>query len=180
MQRPATKVRAAGSSPSDVVATLGFLTDKQLDQVVTLLNAILDLASFSDDEEQEIFLHAVKAVVTAIERALPATFLNLCHSDHEEEGLDPAEAKALGARLGDAVRSSISLPYFAKKQEWQVVQCVVDLVCRGMGRDTSFDHVLQIEQAGPVVMECFVKGNAGAFFHEVSQSMCTVHGSVVS
>ena len=57
---------------------VSFLSARQVEQTVTLLNAVLDLDNFTDEEEQLIFKHAVCQVVRAIEETLPRPFLTLC------------------------------------------------------------------------------------------------------
>lgn len=143
---------------------VAFLSERQVDQMVTLLNAILDLEFFNDEEEQLIFKHAVCQVAAAVQKALPAPFLKLCGEHRSDEGLEREHAASLRQRLCKVVQDEVRLPYLDGRQEWQLVQCVVALVVRGMGRGCSFDEALRIESAGPIVMECFVKGNAGHFF----------------
>ena len=133
---------------------------------MTLLNAVIDLESFSDDEEQAILKHATLSVASAIERALPRTFLRLVQEPSTEEGLEAGQAYKFRQRLCEQVRESCSLPYLPPKQELQLVQCVVALAVESMRRGCTYDSVLEVERAGPILMECFIKGNAGSFFHE--------------
>ena len=155
---------------------VSFLSARQVEQTVTLLNAVLDLDNFTDEEEQLIFKHAVCQVVRAIEETLPRPFLTLCtrsaerapsrgrYSSGDVEGLDAEQAERLVERLGDAVQGRVTLPWLDQKQEWQLVQCVVELVVCGMRRGSSFDDALGIEVAGPVLIKTFVKGGCGDFF----------------
>ena len=84
---------------------VSFLSARQVEQTVTLLNAVLDLDNFTDEEEQLIFKHAVCQVVRAIEETLPRPFLTLCtrsaerapsrgrYSSGDVEGLDAEQAE---------------------------------------------------------------------------------------
>ena len=45
------------------------LTEVQIEQMVSLLNAILDLEDFSENEEQVVFRHATCQASTSIIRA---------------------------------------------------------------------------------------------------------------
>ena len=64
------------------------------------------------------------------------------------------------------MRSTCALPYLPPKQEWQLVHCVVALCVAAMGRGRCIDTVLDVEIAGPILMDVFIKGNAGSFFSE--------------
>ena len=48
------------------------LNDRQIEQAVSLLNAILDLDYFTEEEEQLIFRHAVCAVLNAVQHTAAA------------------------------------------------------------------------------------------------------------
>ena len=62
------------------------LNDRQIEQAVSLLNAILDLDYFTEEEEQLIFRHAVCAVLNAVQHKLPQFFQ---HSQKCHSGLGP-------------------------------------------------------------------------------------------
>ena len=157
----APKKRGLATQLTEGLPTVRFLTKTHVERTVTLLNAIIDLPSFSDDEEQLILTHAVYLVVAAVERALPRTFLSLAQNGSSDEGLEPGQAALLKARLMEVVRATCTLPYLAPKEESQLVQCVVSLAVASMARGASYDDVLDVDVAGPILMECFIKGNAG-------------------
>ena len=176
LQQQSVRCDASSSSRGELITRLtnelpesmrvAFLTPKQIEQTVCLINAILDLGNFSDAEEDVIFRHAVCAVLAEVERKMPRPFMKLLHHANPEEGLGTEQAHQLSERLSKLVGDAVSLPYLSTRHEAQVVACVVELVVGGMGRGRCFDDMLAIEHAGPVVMKIFVKGNAGAFFSE--------------
>ena len=145
------------------------LSERQIEQLVALLNAILDLDDFTDAEEQVIFRHAVSSVVQAVQNKLPRPFLQLLEHKGVGEGLGAEQAATLATRLQQVVQADVDLPYLNAKHEKQLTAAVVEMLVLSMRRDSSFEAALKIENAGPVVMQVFVKGNAGAFFSEREQ-----------
>ena len=50
---------------------VAFLSRREVEQIVTLLNACLDMESFSDEEEEGILRYAVKSILLRIEGQEP-------------------------------------------------------------------------------------------------------------
>ena len=73
--------RLTGELPASMERVV-CLNDRQIEQAVSLLNAILDLDYFTEEEEQLIFRHAVCAVLNAVQHKLPQFFQHSqkCHS----------------------------------------------------------------------------------------------------
>ena len=65
--------RLTGELPASMERVV-CLNDRQIEQAVSLLNAILDLDYFTEEEEQLIFRHAVCAVLNAVQHKLPQFF----------------------------------------------------------------------------------------------------------
>lgn len=137
------------------------LSEAQIEQIVSMLNGIVQLDSFSDSEQQSIFRHSVRGVLRAVESLLPPAYLKLCRGDHPDVGLSESAAARLFDRLSRAVTSSMSFPYLDEHVEWQIIHCVLDLVVSAMRADASFDDVLSLEHSGPIMMKHFVRGSAG-------------------
>ena len=129
------------------------LSERQIEQLVALLNAILDLEDFTDAEEQVIFRHAVSSVVQAVQNKLPRPFLQLLEHKGEGEGLGEEQAATLATRLQHVVRADVDLPYLNAKHERQLTAAVVEMLVLAMRRGSSFEAALRIERAGPVVMQ---------------------------
>ena len=77
--------RLTGELPASMERVV-CLNDRQIEQAVSLLNAILDLDYFTEEEEQLIFRHAVCAVLNAVQHKLPQFFQ---HSQKCHSGLGP-------------------------------------------------------------------------------------------
>ena len=129
------------------------LSERQIEQLVALLNAILDLDDFTDAEEQVIFRHAVSSVVQAVQNKLPRPFLQLLEHKGEGEGLGEEQAATLATRLQHVVHADVDLPYLNAKHERQLTAAVVEMLVLAMRRGSSFEAALRIERAGPVVMQ---------------------------
>jgi len=136
-----------------------WLSAGNIASLVTCVDAIIALPSFSGAEEQFIFESAVLSVVSAVEAVLPAPYLSLC--SRTDEGLCAEQAEALRARLCESI--CVSLPFLQPTAEWQVVHFVVRMLTSAMVDGCSLSAMLEDEAVGPVVLEVFVKGNAGAF-----------------
>ena len=88
--------RLTGELPASMERVV-CLNDRQIEQAVSLLNAILDLDYFTEEEEQLIFRHAVCAVLNAVQHKLPQFFQ---HSQKCHSGLGPPCCLACARRPG--------------------------------------------------------------------------------
>ena len=132
----------------------------QVEQIVSILIAIVRLDGFSETEEQDIFRHSVRSVLLAAERLLPQAYLKLCRGEHPHGGLTAEDASRLCERL-DKATESLSLPYLDAAHERQVIHCVLELLVGSMRANSSFERMMQIEQSSPIMLRHFVKGSAG-------------------
>ena len=76
-----------------------------------MLHSVVVLRDFSEEDQQRIFQHSVRAVLAAAERLLPAPYLQLCQGEHPHAGLSEAAAQRLFVRLAGAVTETLALPY---------------------------------------------------------------------
>lgn len=62
---------ADANGANDARREVEFLSRREVEQIVTLLNACLDMESFSDEEEAGILRYAVKSILICIEGRAP-------------------------------------------------------------------------------------------------------------
>ncbi|KAL1523735.1 hypothetical protein AB1Y20_018664 [Prymnesium parvum] len=137
---------------------------RHLREMVTLLNAVLDLDSFTEDEEHDVFIWAAERVTDSLRENLPDQYLRLCHDP--SRGLERTQIADLADRLCSMVVGHVKLPFLSCKDERLLIRCITQLVVASMAQGISLDSVLDVEVAGPILLESFVKGSAGNFFSQ--------------
>ena len=141
----------------------------KVDQLVTLLSAIIDLPAFNDEpslssrSNHDVVKVAVANVLEAIEQEMPHPYLELCIPEKETVGIGKAEAERITERLSVSIHRHVSLPYLKPSCEESLVQFVVCMVVGSMRQGESLDTMLQFEQAATHIFEIFVQGSAAAF-----------------
>ena len=134
--------RLTGELPASMERVV-CLNDRQIEQAVSLLNAILDLDYFTEEEEQLIFRHAVCAVLNAVQHKLPQFFQHSqkCH-------LGSALLAALPVQDAPPAENR-SLLVFSRVQSWPIWSVHLT-TCRpflGLLREKGHDEGLGEEQA---------------------------------
>lgn len=156
----------------DTQGVPSWIHSKHVDDICTLLNAIIDLGTgFSEAVEQRVFRSAVLTICERLEGLLPAPYLALCFGHSLKEGIYPQDADEIVDRVTTSLHhrhenAAVALPYLKPSQEWQVLAFVVTVLVGSMTKGVSIDDMLAAECAGPVVMEVFIKGSAGTFLSE--------------
>ena len=121
--------------------------------LVTILNAIIDLPSFDEEQEHEILTQSVAAVLNEIEREVPSPYLDLCMVENEEDGLEAAEEATMIERLSESVVRKVRLPYLTQSCEDTLVTFLVSVVVGSMRRGESLETMLRIENAAPLIFK---------------------------
>ena len=144
------------------------LDARQQEALLTVLRALkrTDRAYFSEVQESELFLHALHRILEEVEGALPAPYFNLCNTT---DGMSKEEADGILHRLEPLVMARVSLPYLDESMKLQAVRGVTELVVGAMRKGTQFDEILGIDECGPIIMNIWVKGNAGGMFSQPAE-----------
>jgi len=86
-------------------------------KIATLINALVDMDYFTEEEEQELFEHAVMLVLDKIEEILPSPIMRLVLETDFEDGVDDEMANTMRDRLLEYVKRNVSLPYLDSTDE---------------------------------------------------------------
>jgi hypothetical protein len=116
------------------------LTAEEKKKFAELLNARIDIPWVPEALEGPIFSHAVTAIGTALQDALPEALGELLRDP--SQGIDPAEAKALGERLVGTLNKKIDLPYFDETQEASFIKTMIDPLVEAMSNGQTIDSAL--------------------------------------
>ena len=71
------------------------MSKDSIEKIATLINALVDMDYFTEEEEQEIFEHAVTMVLHEIERILPPPVLRLVIHSDDKDGIDEEHAESM-------------------------------------------------------------------------------------
>lgn len=126
----------------------------------SLINTLVDMDYFSEEEEQEIFEHSVVVILSEVEQILPQMFLQVV-LQAREKGMDDDVAEKLRSRLDTYVKSRVQLPYLDETDEARVVSSVVAIVVQCMKTGQDVDSVCEPRQSGELILDVFVKGTVG-------------------
>lgn len=132
-------------------------------KIATMINALVDMEYFTEEEEQEIFEHSVCLVLHEIEKALPDTVIRLIIEADDEDGVDDDLAATLNERLLDYVTKEVSLPYLDYTDEARVMAAVCAVIVESMKKGRHFDEVVEPVNSGELIIDVFVKGAVGIF-----------------
>ena len=122
------------------------LNDRQIEQAVSLLNAILDLDYFTEEEEQLIFRHAVCAVLNAVQHTAAAV---LSAQSKVPLGTRPSLLPCLCKAPPPGEAEYSGLRVFSRVQSWPIWSVHLT-TCRpfmGLLREKGHDEGLGEEQA---------------------------------
>ena len=105
------------------------MADEEVEACAKLINDLVDLAFFDEEDEQEIFEFSVCHVVEVLSLRLPNRIIGLVHSSKRM----PAEdAAAFERHIFPAVLDKVDLFFLDELDRRCVVRCVVKLIMRSM------------------------------------------------
>ncbi|EKX51518.1 hypothetical protein GUITHDRAFT_102782 [Guillardia theta CCMP2712] len=137
------------------------MSKDSIEKIATLINALVDMDYFTEEEEQEIFEHAVTMVLQEIERILPPPVLRLVIHSDDKDGIDEEHAESMKSRLIEFVKWNIKIPYLDATDEARVVTAVCAVIVESLKKGKSFKNVVEPVNSGELIMDVFVKGSVG-------------------
>ena len=132
-------------------------------KIATMINALVDMDYFTEEEEQEIFEHSVCLVLHEIEKALPEKVIRLILEVDNEDGVEDELAQTLYERLQEHVTRYVSLPYLDETDEARVISAVCKVIVESMKKGRQFDEVVEPVNSGELILDVFIKGSVGIF-----------------
>lgn len=129
--------------------------------IASLVNAVVDLEFFDEDQEQEIFEDAVVKVLRVLDDVLPHPYKQLVVASPNAPGLPDQVAEELKLRLEAHIEQTLTLPCLEEPEERRVRMAVVEIVVEAMKSNTSLAVVSDAHRSGPIIMNIFVRGAIG-------------------
>jgi len=157
------ETRYRGTSVERSARARALMSDAEVRTVAQLINDVVDLPFYDEDEEQEIFEFSVLRVVETLAAALPNEMIYHVHS---EKAMAPAHAKAFEARLRQWLYARCDAPFLDEGDERKVVRCVLALLMRSMRAPRSAVGDLDSAEKNRLVFEVFVKGALEVFYED--------------
>ncbi|OQR89774.1 hypothetical protein ACHHYP_06059 [Achlya hypogyna] len=133
------------------------LPSKLIKKLATLINGIVDLPYMDEDEEQEIFEHAVERIITSMQEFLPKSYWSRILTS---KPLPEEEREVLRQRMVAFLQSFMQLPYLSDEDQKLVIHGVVAVVADAMG-DTKLDEILDREVPPLPLVGIFIRGAMG-------------------
>ena len=134
---------------------------QQVQKIAGLINALVDMEYWTEEEEQVIFEHAVRSVLQQIESMLPYPILQLVIMSDEFDGFDDETAEVLRHRLVDYCKWKLKLPYLDETDEIRVITAVCAVIVESLKKGNSFKNVVEPVNSGELIIDVFVKGSVG-------------------
>jgi hypothetical protein len=141
-------------------------TPQQVQKIAGLINALVDMEYWTESEEQQIFEHAVKLVLEAIETMLPEPMLRLVIYSDDDDGLDEEAADTLRSRLVEYCKWKLKLPFLDEMDEVRVITGVCAVIVESLKKGNSFARAVEPVNSGELIMDVFVKGSVGLLDEE--------------
>ena len=132
-----------------------------MQKIAGLINALVDMEYWTEEEEQIIFEHAVRSVLEQIEIMLPYPILQLVIMSDEFDGFDDETAEVLRHRLVDYCKWKLKLPYLDETDEIRVITAVCAVIVESLKKGNSFKNVVEPVNSGELIIDVFVKGSVG-------------------
>ena len=108
---------------------LVLMNDSEVEACARLINDLVDLDFFDEEDEQEIFEFSVCHVAEVLSFRLPNRVIELVHND---KTMTVDEAEGFGRKLLAHCLGHVDLPFLDALDRRCVVHCVVKLVTRSM------------------------------------------------
>jgi len=143
------------------VEVLRLSTPHQVQKIAGLVNALVDMDYWTEEEEQYIFEHAVRLVLEAIETILPPPMLRLMIHSDDCDGLGEEQADTLRNRLVEYCKWKLQLPFLDNMDEVRVITAVCAVLVESLKKGNSFENVVEPVNSGELILDVFVKGAVG-------------------
>lgn len=155
--------RYTGTRAARSVRAKQLMSDREVSTVAHLINDLVDLECFDEDEEQEIFEFAVCRLVEKLADCLPNEYIFQVHS---EKTMCKEDAKKLDVKLTKWLNQQCDLPFLDDADQRRIVRCVLALLMRSMRKPRSQVGELSNLEKHKLVFDVFVKGALEVFYEE--------------
>eukprot|EP01043_Picozoa_sp_COSAG02_P037893 COSAG02_NODE_2879_length_7828_cov_3.672791_5_plen_520_part_00 len=152
--------RAQGYRHDNLRRATTIVQQLEIGHIATLVNAVIDLEHFDEDQEQEIFEDAVSQVLQVLDIALPHPYKQLVVSNNTgSPGLPDSSAEPLKLRLENFLERTLCIPCLEEPEERRVRTAVVEIVVESMKTGKSLQDVTDARRSGQLIMNIFIRGS---------------------
>lgn len=159
----ALSVRYLGTAAQRSWRAKQLMSDTEVSNVALLINNLVDLEFFDENEEQEIFEFCVCKLVEKLAECLPNEYIFQVHS---EKSMGKEHAKTFELRLRHWLYGHCDLPFLGEQDQRRIVRCVLVLLMRSMRKPMSQVGELSDLERHKLVFDVFVKGALEVFYDE--------------
>jgi len=149
------------------VRSRAFLHDDAiLQKIAVVINELVDLDSWTEEQEQELFESSVSKVIEEVASALPPPFFDMLHNDHG--CLEKETAADLTANLIKMCVSRLDFPFLDEQDKRRIIRAVVWVLIESMSNgNTIYSMSAQLgeaEMSEKLCIEVFIEGAMDVFF----------------
>jgi len=145
--------------------------DEELKRIAALINKLVDLPFWSEEQEQELFENAVADCLDVISSTLPPPFFDILHTP--ENGLGKEQRVDLTKNLVTMCRSHCLLPYLDEQDKRRIIRAVVYILVDAMGPGKDIASLSSRlvgsgnhEEADSLIVHILMAGAIDVFFDD--------------
>ncbi|KAJ8601445.1 hypothetical protein CTAYLR_005945 [Chrysophaeum taylorii] len=159
-------VRYRGTKVDRSARARQLMSDAEVSSVAQLINNLVDLEFYGEDEEQEIFEFSVCHLVEQLATSLPNEVIFQVHSEKE---MSKEHAKHFECQLRKWLYQRCDLPFLNAQDQRRIVRCVLVLLMRSMRKPKSEVGELTDVEKNKLIFDVFVKGAIEVFYEEATK-----------
>lgn len=142
--------------------------DKELVHIASLINKLVDLESWDEDQEEELFEHAVSQCVEQMCTVLPPPFYDLLHTPYG--CLEEETVTLLSDNLIAQCKKECNFPFLDEQDKRRIIRAVVWCVLEAMSEGKTLEKFAANldgdEVAQDIIIEVFIEGAMDVFFDD--------------
>ena len=132
----------------------------EIGHIATLVNAVVDLEFFDEDQEQEIFEDAVTQMLQVLDAALPHPYKQMVVAGGDSAvGLPDSVAEPLKLRLEQQLEEALNISCLEEPEQRRLRTAVVEIVVEAMKPNRSLHDVTDAHKSGQLIMNVFIRGS---------------------
>uniref|UniRef100_A0A7S2CWM7 Uncharacterized protein n=1 Tax=Octactis speculum TaxID=3111310 RepID=A0A7S2CWM7_9STRA len=152
------------------------LSGKEIKKIASVINRLVNLEYFSEEEEQLIFEYYVKRITYEVWEELPPVYIDLVHSS-KDQGISTSYGQIIEKRVMGLVHKkkeiTSTLPFLTEFDEMRVKRCVVAIIVQSMVNGATFDELCDCGtvEGQNLMLHVFAKGVASRFEEPSEKAM---------
>eukprot|EP00933_Yihiella_yeosuensis_P070578 TRINITY_DN78701_c0_g1_i1.p1 TRINITY_DN78701_c0_g1~~TRINITY_DN78701_c0_g1_i1.p1 ORF type:complete len:353 (+),score=47.63 TRINITY_DN78701_c0_g1_i1:119-1060(+) len=137
------------------------MSDEEVTMVAQVINDIVDMEHFNEEQEQEIFEFTTCRTIECIAQALPNELIKAIGTN---QNIPTGITSMLEERLIELVRRELFLPFLDGQDFKRIVRCIVVLLMSGLRKGGHCIEAMDEEERRTLVCSVFMKGVLDMFY----------------